>query len=122
VLKTHAQMLLGLSGLTVTVTGFSGAHMIRGGIVSASCMVIGIVFIAIAVVLTLQVLQRLRFVSQDLQDDLVATASTVLTRRDRQQRRLGWAGAFVALGLVSYLCAVAIAAWMNAGAGFGPSP
>jgi hypothetical protein len=29
--KTYAQVLIGLCGLTITVTGFSGAHMIRSG-------------------------------------------------------------------------------------------
>ncbi len=36
--KTYAQVLVGLCGLTITVTGFSGAHMIRAGSLSAWLM------------------------------------------------------------------------------------
>jgi hypothetical protein len=34
--KTYAQVLIGLCGLTITVTGFSGAHMIRSGSIPAT--------------------------------------------------------------------------------------
>jgi hypothetical protein len=40
VVKTEAQVLTGLCSLVVTVTGFSGAHMIRSGSAAAWCMVL----------------------------------------------------------------------------------
>ena len=110
VLKTQSQTLMGLSGLVVTVTGFSGHNMVRGGPWSTSAMVLGIAFVLAAVVTTLRVSGRLRWVSQDLEDDLYVTALAVIRRRDAQQGALATAGAFVAVGLGLYLVAVVLAA------------
>lgn len=113
-LKTYAQVLVGLCGLTVTVTGFSGAHMIRAGSLSAFLMVGGIALVLVGLVVCLRTLTTLRWVSQELRDDLIDTALIVIHRRDRQQRRLGIAALFVAGGLVLYLAAVSAAAVLTA--------
>ncbi len=113
VLKSQAQMLLGLCGLTITVTGFSGAHMIRGGIVSAVSMVVGIGFILGAATQCIRAMSAIRWVTQDLGDDLVVTAHAVLLRRNQQQATLQNASYLVAIGLAAYLASVAIAALAN---------
>lgn len=115
VLKSQAQMLMGLSGLVITVTGFSGHNMVRGGIWPTAAMVLGIVFVLTAILVTLRVMTQLRWVSQDLSDDLTATTATVLRRRDRQQRALLHAGTSVAIGLGSYLVSVVLAALATGG-------
>ncbi len=114
VIKNQGQMLLGLCGLAITVTGFSGAHMIRGGRVSAAAMVLGILLILVAAALCIRTLTNIRWVSQDLSDDLVATTKAVIERRNEQQSKLNHAGTIVVLGLASYLTSVAIAAFANA--------
>jgi hypothetical protein len=111
-LKTYAQVLVGLCGLTVTVTGFSGAHMIRAGSLSAALMVTGIALVLVGLVLCLRTLTVLRWVSQDLRDDLLETTLIIIRRRNRQQRQVGVAAVFVASGLVFYLAAVSAAAFM----------
>ena len=111
VLKSQAQMLLGLCGLAVTVTGFSGAHMIRAGTASAGAMVVGIAFVLAAATLCISTMGHIRWVTQDLADDLFETAHAVLDRRNRQQARLQIASYLVAIGLAAYLSAVAIAAF-----------
>lgn len=121
VLKTQSQMLLGLSGLVVTVTGFSGHNMVRGGVWSTTAMLFGIALVLAGVVTTLRVSARLRWVSQDLEDDLIATALTVIRRRDAQSRALALAGAFVGAGLCAYLLSVVLAA-LAIGARMGPPP
>lgn len=108
--KTYAQVLVGLCGLTVTVTGFSGAHMIRAGSVSATLMVAGIVLVLVGLTLCVRTITRLRWVTQDLRDDLVETARIVLARRNHQQRTLARAAVFVVTGLACYLGAVVVAA------------
>ncbi len=108
--KTYAQILVGLCGLTVTVTGFSGAHMIRAGSISAGFMVAGIALVLIGLVVCVRTITLLRWVSQDLRDDLVDTARIVIARRNHQQRMLGVAAVFVVGGLASYLAAVVLAA------------
>lgn len=111
-LKTYAQVLVGLCGLTVTVTGFSGAHMIRAGSTSALLMVGGIALMLFGLVLCLRALTILRWVSQELRDDMVETATVIIRRRNEQQRRVSFAAIFVAAGLITYLAAVSAAAFM----------
>ena len=113
-LKTYAQVLVGLCGLTVTVTGFSGAHMIRAGSLSAVLMVAGIALVLVGLVLCLGTLTVLRWVSQELRDDLTETTIVIIRRRNRQQRRISVAAVFVASGLAAYLAAVSTAALMSA--------
>lgn len=112
-LKTYAQVLIGLCGLTITVTGFSGAHMIRAGSLSAMLMVTGIALVLVGLVLCLRTLTVLRWVSQELRDDLVETAVVVIRRRNHQQRHVAIAGFFIAGGLVFYLGAVSAAAILS---------
>jgi hypothetical protein len=112
--KTYAQVLVGLCGLTVTVTGFSGAHMIRAGSLSASLMAVGIALVLVGLVVCIRTITLLRWVSQELRDDLVDTAIAVIERRNRQQRMLSVASVFVVAGLASYLGAVVVAALASA--------
>lgn len=121
VVKTQAQMLLGLSGLVVTVTGFSGHNMVRGGLASTAAMIVGIGLVLVAVAITLRAAARLRWVSQDLREDLVLTATMVLRRRDQQTRALERAGVLVALGLGAYLLSVVLAA-LAIGGRMSPPP
>ena len=111
--KTYAQVLIGLCGLTVTVTGFSGAHMIRSGSLAATLMVIGISLVLVGLVTCLRTITALRWVSQELQDDLIETAVVVIGRRNRQQHLLSIAAVFVAAGLGCYLAAVSVAALVS---------
>ncbi len=108
--KTYAQVLVGLCGLTLSVTGVAGARMIRAGSLAASLMVGGIVLVLIGLVLCIRTITTMRWVSQDLRDNLVETASVVIERRDHQQRRLTTAARFVGGGIVLYLAAVVVTA------------
>ena len=113
VLKSQAQMIMGLSGLIVTVTGFSGHHMVRGGAPSTAAMITGIVFVLAGVTITLRTLGKLRWVTQDLGEDLTQTAQAVIVRRDAEQTALARAGVSVSLGLAAYLIAVVLSALHN---------
>lgn len=108
--KTYAQVLVGLCGLTITVTGFSGAHMIRSGSLAALLMVAGILLVLIGLTLCVRTITHLRWVTQDLADDLVETTRIVLLRRNQQQRILARGAVFVVAGLGFYLAAVVVAA------------
>jgi hypothetical protein len=110
VLKTQAQVFTGLSTITITVTGFSGHNMVRGGLLSTAAMVLGMGLVLAGIAHTLRTLRKLRWVSQELDDDLLTTALAVITRRDEEQRALGRAGVLVVAGLASYLVAVVLAA------------
>jgi hypothetical protein len=113
VVKGQAQNLVGLCGLAITVTGFSGAHMIRAGSTAAASMVLGIALILVGLLVCLATLSQIHWVSQDLEDDLAVTVARVIERRDRHQRRVMLAAIFVAAGLSAYLGAVVIAALLS---------
>jgi hypothetical protein len=108
--KTYAQILVGLCGLAITVTGFSGAHMIRSGSLASTLMICGISLVIIGLIVCLRTITALRWVSQELRDDLVETAAVVIERRNRQQHAVTTAAMFVAGGIVCYLGAVSVAA------------
>ena len=108
--KTYAQILVGLCGLTITVTGFSGAHMIQSGSTAALLMVSGIALVMVGLMVCIRTITKLRWVSQDLADDLLETTAVVIERRNRQQRQVSIASLFVAGGLACYLGAVSVAA------------
>lgn len=110
VLKAQAQTLIGISGLCITVTGFSGHNMVRAGQLPAGLMVSGIAVILLAIVFALRVLANIRWVTQELTEPIDGCVEQVVARRDRQQRVLSWAGAAVAIGLALYTAAVMIAA------------
>ncbi len=110
VLKQQAHALMGLCGLVVTVTGFSGAHMVRAGSTPALLMVLGIAWVLVASVLCLRAMAQVRWVTKELTEDLRETAAAVIARRDQQHAVLSWSAACVACGLACYLAAVAVAA------------
>jgi len=113
VLKQQAQMLLGLCGLAITVTGFSGSHMIKAGRLSAISLVVGIALILLGALGSLHSMMQVRWVTEDLADDLVDTTYAVIVRRNTQLRRLSIAGFLVAGGLGAYLVSVALAAFTH---------
>jgi hypothetical protein len=115
VVKHQAQLLLGLCGLAITVTGFSGSHMVQSGALSAGAMVLGIALILVGAVAGLRVLLQVRWVSQELGQEPAILAARVIVHRDLQHRRAGVAGVFVAAGLAAYLLSVAVAAWVHVG-------
>ena len=113
VLKTQAQMIMGIAGLIITVTGFSGHHMVRGGTMSTVAMVTGIVLVMGGVLQTVRTLSKIRWVSQDLGGPLAAVAARIITRRNQEQRALSISGALVSGGLFAYLISVVLAALHN---------
>ena len=76
-------------------------------------MVVGIAFILVAATRCIHTMSAIRWVTQDLEDDLEATALAVIERRNAQQANLQGASYMVAIGLGAYLASVAIAALAN---------
>ena len=110
VLKGQAQMYLGLSGVCITVTGFSGHNMVNAGPLSAGSMILGIALILVAIVITLRCLSSIRWVTQELGGSPEELVARVIVRRNAQQRALYWAGVLIGVGLFFYLGAVVLAA------------
>lgn len=117
--RQQAQTMLGLCGLIITVTGFSGPRMIESSRLSAWAMVTGIALTLVGAVLSLHVMIQVRWVSEELAKDTVTMVMRVFARRDRQNRQTIVAGFFVAAGLAAYLLSVAITAFASATNGIG---
>ncbi len=115
VLRGQGHTYLGISGVCISVTGFSGHNMVNAGLASAFSMVLGLVLILAAIVLTLRALRRIRWVSEDLGTTPEQVAARVISRRNVQQRALERAGILVGVGLTFYLSAVVLAALGKAG-------
>lgn len=110
VLRGQAQTYLGIAGVCISVTGFSGHNMVNAGPLSAGSMIVGILLILIAVVIALRSMAAIRWVTQDLGSAPAELARRVIERRNHEQRSLGRAGALIGVGLGFYLCAVVLAA------------
>ena len=113
IVKHQAQVMIGLPSVIITVTGFSGAHIVSAGSGPAGLMLLGIALILVAAIQCLRTLTETRWVTQELGDSLIGTAETVILRRNRLQGRLTIAGRFVGGGLAAYLSAVALAAVLS---------
>jgi hypothetical protein len=87
--------------------------MIRAGSLAASLMVAGIALVVVGLAICVRTITLLRWVTQELRDDLVATTVAVIERRNRQQRMLSVASVFVIAGLACYLGAVCVAAFAS---------
>ena len=115
VLRGQGHTYLGIAGVCISVTGFSGHNMVNAGALSASSMVIGLLLVLAAIVLTLRALRRIRWVSEDLGAHPGEVVARVIARRNVQQKALERAGILVGVGLTFYLTAVVLAALGKAG-------
>jgi hypothetical protein len=118
------QVILTLCGLVITVTGFSGGNVIKAGTVASGFLVAGIVFILSALPVAVLTLGQIRWVTQDLDDDVRQFIKAVVRRRDAQRARLMVSIVLLVCGLACYMTAVSIAATVSSQvkAAFTPSP
>ena len=107
-LASRAQMLLQLAGLTITVTGFSGASIARSGRLAAILVVSGLVTVLLGASLSMGGILHVRWTTQlapcEPRDALVAA----IQMRDRKTRAFGRSLALLILGLALYIGSVAL--------------
>ncbi len=110
VLRTQAQTFLGIAGICISVTGFAGHNMVNAGPFAAGAMIVGVTLILVAIVITLQCLANVRWVTLDVGAANVELARRVLARRNSWQRALHRSMALIAVGRAFYVAAVVLAA------------
>jgi len=110
IIKQQAQVYLGLCGLALTVTGFSGGNVIRSGSLASGFLVAGIVFIYIAAVISIFAVGNIKWITQIMVRDTRLWIHNTIERRDLFQRYLFVSATALGIGLVCYLSAVSIAA------------
>ncbi len=105
---SRAQMLLQLAGLTITVTGFSGAHIAQSGRLAAILVVSGLVIVLLAASHSLGGILRIRWATQlapcPARDAIVAA----IRMRDHKTRVFSQSIALLIVGLALYIGSVAL--------------
>lgn len=107
-LTARAQTLLQLAGLTITVTGFSGANIARSGPLAAWLVVSGLVIVLVAASLSMGGILRIRWTTQVAPASLRASILYSIGMRDAKTRAFGRSLALLIVGLALYIASVAL--------------
>jgi hypothetical protein len=107
VLVLRAQVMLSLSGIVITVTGFSGRAVAQTGIVARVCITCGMFVVLAAAAVAIAGVLGLRWLTQEIADDPLETLSRGLAIRDRKSRFLSIALELFVVGFALYCIAVA---------------
>ena len=87
VLVLRAQVMLLLAGIVITVTGLSGRAIAESGQLARACIAAGILMVLAAAVTAIFGVLRLRWLSQEIDDEPVVTLLRGLTLRDRKAKK-----------------------------------
>lgn len=107
VLVLRTQVMLSLSGIVITVTGFSGRAIAQTGLVARLCIVCGLFLVLSAAGVAVGGVLRLKWITQELATDMLVTLERALEIRNRKSRFLGVALALFVCGFGLYCLAIA---------------
>ncbi|MBZ0115681.1 MAG: hypothetical protein K8H88_01710 [Sandaracinaceae bacterium] len=107
VLVLRTQVMLSLSGIVITVTGFSGRAIAETSWLARGSVVTGLVLVLCAAAVAVYGVLRLSWITQELGPDGLETLRRALALRNRKSRFLGVALALFVLGFALYCSAVA---------------
>jgi hypothetical protein len=107
VLVLRTQVMLSLSGIVITVTGFSGRAVAQTGILARGSIVAGLVLVLAAAAVAVWGVLRLQWLTQALTDDVMTTLVRGLELRNRKARFLSLALVLFVAGFSLYCLAVA---------------
>jgi hypothetical protein len=97
VLVLRTQVMLSLSGIVVTVTGFSGRAIAETSILARSSIAAGILVVLASAAVAIWGVLRLSWMTQTIQDDSVAMLTHGIQIRDAKAR-------FLSAALVLFIC------------------
>lgn len=107
VLVLRTQVMLSLSGIVITVTGFSGRAIAQTNELARLLVSAGIVIVLAAAVTAIGGVLRLRWLTQELRDDISDTLGRMLEIRDTKSRFLSVALVLFIVGFSCYCIAIA---------------
>lgn len=108
ILANRAQTLLSLAGITITVTGFSGASIARTGPLSAVLLVAGLVFVLSSAAIAMTGILRVRWTTSLPPCSVEEAVRFALEIRDLKTRRFDLALRLLVIGLTLYVSSIAI--------------
>jgi hypothetical protein len=107
VLVLRTQVLLSLSGIVITVTGFSGRAVAEVGPLARLSISAGILVVLASAVVAIGGVLRLRWLTQQLDADLPRMLERAIEIRDRKGRFLSVALLLFSVGFSLYCFAIA---------------
>lgn len=107
VVVLRAQVLLSLSGIVITVTGFSGRTIAQTSTLARSLVGAGIIIVLASACVAIVGVLRLDWLTRALGDELEATLTRMLAIRDKKSKALGAASIIFVLGFACYCLAIA---------------
>jgi len=113
ILSARAQTLLSLAGITITVTGFSGASIARSGRPAAVLLVTGLVLVLFAASMAMRGILAVRWTTSIAPCSLEEAIHAALDVRDAKTRSFSRSLGILVLGLSLYVASVAYLLLMN---------
>jgi hypothetical protein len=107
VLVLRTQVVLSLSGIVITVTGFSGRAIAETGLVARISIIGGLFLVLLAAAVGVWGVLRLKWFTQTIEPDILATLRAGIELRDRKSRFLRVALALFIAGFTFYCIAIA---------------
>jgi hypothetical protein len=107
VLVLRTQVMLSLSGIVITVTGFSGRAIAQTSALARGSVVLGLLLVLAAAAVAVGGVLRLRWMTQELGGEPVSILERGIAIRDRKSRYLAVALALFVVGFAAYCLAVA---------------
>ena len=108
VLVLRTQVMLSLSGIVITVTGFSGRSIAQTSELARNLVAVGILVVLGAAAVAIGGVLRLRWLTQELTDDLEQTLTRMLDIRDQKARYLNVALLLFVSGFACYCVSIAL--------------
>ena len=108
VLVLRTQVMLSLSGIVITVTGFSGRTIAQTSELARNLVASGIVIVLGAAGVAIGGVLRLKWLTQQLTDDTEQTLVKMLGMRDQKARYLNAALMLFMVGFACYCVAIAL--------------
>lgn len=108
VLVLRTQVLLSLAGIVVTVTGFSGRTIAQTSEVARVLIATGIVVVLSSAAVAIGGVLRLRWLTQELGDEMEETLLRMVALRDSKTKFLTAALALFVVGFACYVGAIAL--------------
>lgn len=107
-LASRAQTLLSLTGITITVTGFSGASIAKTSLTAAVLIVTGLVLVLAGAALCIGGILSVKWTTSLAPCSLREAALHAMARRDEKTRAYGRALTLVMAGLSAYVASVSL--------------
>jgi hypothetical protein len=106
-LVLRTQVMLSLSGIVITVTGFSGRAIAETSARARVSIVLGLVLVLLAAAVLVAGVLRLKWLTQALREDTLASIVFGLELRNRKAKFLSIGLSFFVVGFSLYVLAVA---------------